>query len=74
MLATMDTKKFVSGGKGKSIQLGEEWLTPNEFEKRSGSKSKKYVESIKCQGHPFKFFVDNGELKWHCRLIFESKF
>ena len=63
MLATMDTSKFVSGSIGKSIQLGEEWLTPNEFEKRSGSRSKKYVESIKCLGHPLQFFVDNGELK-----------
>ena len=63
MLATMDTTKFESGSKGKSIQLGEEWLTPNEFEKRSGSRSKKYVESIQCQGRPLKYFVDNGELK-----------
>ena len=60
--AFMDTKKFVSGGIGKCIQLGEEWLTPNEFEKRSGSRSKKYLNSIKCQGLPLRFFVDNGEL------------
>ena len=60
--AFMDTKKFVSGGIGKCIQLGEEWLTPNEFEKRSGSRSKKYLNSIKCLGLPLRFFVDNGQL------------
>ena len=60
--AFMDTKKFVSGGIGNCIQLGEEWLTPNEFEKRSGSRAKKYLTSIKCLGHPLRFFVDNGEL------------
>ena len=63
LLATMDTTKFVSGSIGKCIELGEKWLTPNEFEKCSGSRSKKYVESIKCQGRPLKFFIDNGELK-----------
>ena len=62
LLATMDTTKFVSGSIGKSIQLGGEWVTPNEFEKRSGSRSKKYVESIQCQGRPLKYFVNNGEL------------
>ena len=38
--AIMDIKKFKSGGIGKCIQLDEEWITPNEFEKRSGSRGK----------------------------------
>ena len=62
LLAIMDTTQFISGSIGKCIKLGEEWLTPNEFEKRSGSRSKKYLISIKCLGRPLKFFVDNGEL------------
>ena len=62
LLAIMDTTQFISGSIGKCIQLGEEWLTPNEFEKRSGSRAKKYLISIKCLGRPLKFFVDNGDL------------
>jgi len=35
--------KYESGSKGKCILLGDEWLTPNEFEDRAGSKAKKYL-------------------------------
>ena len=45
---TFSFPRFVSGGKGECIQLGEEWLTPNKFEIRAGSRSKKYKVSIKC--------------------------
>ena len=45
---TFSFSRFVSGGKGECIQLGEEWLTPNKFEIRAGSRSKKYKASIKC--------------------------
>ena len=38
LLAKMDTSKFSSGSKGKCIQFGEDWLTPNEFQEISGSK------------------------------------
>ena len=54
---------FESGGKGKSILFESEWLTPNDFEIRVGSKAKKYLSSIKCQGKPLRYFVDSGELK-----------
>ena len=29
---------YKSGGTGKCIQFGEEWLTPTAFETKSGSK------------------------------------
>ena len=35
--------KYETGSKGKCINLGNEWLTPNEFEDRAGSKAKKYL-------------------------------
>jgi len=59
----MYTAKYESGSKGKCIQLGDEWLTPNEFEDRAGSKAKKYLSSIKCLGRPLRVFVNSGELK-----------
>ena len=61
--AVMYTAKYESGSKGKCIQLGEEWLTPNEFEDRAGCKAKKYLSSIKCLGRPLRVFVNSGELK-----------
>merc|ERR1711956_40807 len=61
--AVMYTAKYESGSKGKCIQLGDEWLTPNEFEDRAGSKAKKYLSSIKCLGRPLRVFVNSGELK-----------
>lgn len=61
--ALMYTAKYESGSKGKCIQLGDEWLTPNEFEDRAGSKAKKYLSSIKCLGRPLRVFVNSGELK-----------
>ena len=39
--------KYESGRKGKSILVQNKWITPNEFEKLSGSKSKKHLVSIK---------------------------
>ena len=62
LLAIMDTTKFKSGGKGKCIQLGKEWLTPNEFERRSGARARKYKCSIKCLGRPLGYFIENGRL------------
>ena len=46
------------------LELGEEWITPNELERRSGSKSKKYKESIKFRGRPLSsvLFVEDGKL------------
>ena len=46
------------------LELGDEWMTPNELERRSGSKSKKYKESIKFRGRPLSsvLFVEDGKL------------
>ena len=55
--------KYESGSKGKCILLGDEWLTPNEFEEKSGSKAKKYLSSIKCLGRPLRAYVNSGELR-----------
>ena len=54
---------FESGGKGNCILFEDSWITPNDFEIRSGSKAKKYLSSIKCQGKPLRHFVESGELK-----------
>lgn len=61
--AYLYTNKYESGSKGKCIMLGEEWLTPNEFEEKSGSKAKKYLSSIKCLGRPLRAYVNSGELR-----------
>ena len=58
--ALLYTNKYETGSKGKCIQLGDEWLTPNEFEERAGSKAKKYLSSIKCMGRPLRVY---GELR-----------
>ena len=55
--------RFASGGNGECIQLGEEWLTPNKFEIRAGSKAKKYKVSIKCeQGISIGEYIAKGYL------------
>ena len=58
----MYKEKFESGSKGKCILYQLEWLTPNQFEEIAGSKSKKYLSSIKCLGRPLSEFVKSGEL------------
>ena len=61
--------KYESGSKGKCILVSpphtvtEEWMTPNEYEERSGSKSKKYLSSIKYLGQPLRTYVNSGELR-----------
>ena len=62
MTAKMYKDKFESGGKGKCILFQQEWLTPNRFEEMAGSKSRKYLASIKCLGRPLSEFVESGEL------------
>lgn len=62
-VAMLYVGKYETGSKGKCIQLGNEWLTPNEFEDRAGSKAKKYLSSIKCMGRPLRVYVNSGELK-----------
>jgi hypothetical protein len=61
--ALLYANRYESGSKGKCIQLGDEWLTPNEFEDRAGSKAKKYLSSIKCLGRPLRVYVNSGELR-----------
>ena len=63
MAAYLYTSKYESGSKGKCILMGDEWLTPNEFEEKSGSKAKKYLSSIKCLGRPLRSYVNSGELR-----------
>ena len=61
--ALLYVSKYESGSKGKCILVGEEWMTPNEFEEKAGSKAKKYLSSIKCLGRPLRHFVNSGELR-----------
>ena len=63
MSAYLYTSKYESGSKGKCILMDDEWLTPNEFEEKSGSKAKKYLSSIKCLGRPLRAYVNSGELR-----------
>ena len=62
MTAKMYKDKFQSGGKGKCILFQEDWWTPNSFQEYAGSKSRKYLSSIKCLGRPLSEFVESGEL------------
>merc|ERR1719167_1811587 len=55
--------KYESGSKGKCILVGDDWMTPNEYEEKSGSKAKKYLSSIKCLGRPLRAYVNSGELR-----------
>lgn len=61
--ALLYASKYESGSKGKCILSGDEWLTPNEFEEKAGSKAKKYLSSIKCHGRPLRAYVNSGELR-----------
>ena len=44
--------KFKSGGEGKCIFSNDDWYTPNEFEKVSGSRAKKYKVSLFVNNRP----------------------
>ena len=61
-VAIMEISKFVSGGIGECIKFEDEWITPAEFERRAGSRAKKYSVSLKVNGVPLKHYIDNGEL------------
>merc|ERR1719397_738289 len=67
--ALLYVSKYESGSKGKCILVApphsvtDEWMTPNEFEEKSGSKAKKYLSSIKCLGRPLRAYVNSGELR-----------
>jgi len=61
--ALLYVNKYESGSKGKCILVGDDWMTPNEYEEKSGSKAKKYLSSIKCLGRPLRAYVNSGELR-----------
>ena len=60
----LHTDKFKSGNIGECIQTGEEWITPNKFELRAGSKSRKYKTSIRStrQGITLQEYIEKGYL------------
>merc|ERR1719232_365374 len=51
-------RKFESGGQGKCIQHQDDWFTPNEFERFSGSKAKKYKVSLFVEDKPIVKFLE----------------
>ena len=63
LTAKMHKDKFESGSKGKCIVFKKEWITPNSFQEIAGSKSKKYLASIKFLGRPLIEYVQIGELE-----------
>ena len=60
--AILHTELFENGTKGQCIKYGDEWLTPNQFEIRAGSKLNKYKYSIKYQGKPLETYIKSGDL------------
>ena len=63
-MGLLHTDKFKSGNIGECIQTGKEWMTPNKFEVRAGSKSKKYKTSIRStrQGITLQEYIEKGYL------------
>ena len=59
--AVMYVAKYESGGKGKCILLNGEWLTPNVFEKKAGSKARNHKMSIKYDGKPIRDFLTTSD-------------
>ena len=53
---------FHSGGVGKCIEFQNQFLLPNEFELRAGSRAKKYKASIFYQDKPLQKLFDVGLL------------
>ena len=54
---------FHSGFVGKSIEFGNKRMTPSQFEKVSGSKSKKYKRSLKISGETLGKFLERNHVK-----------
>ena len=55
--------KFESGGFGKCINYKDEWYTPNEFEKVSGSRAKKYKVSLYVNDKPIYKLLDARQIR-----------
>ena len=58
-----DLKKFHSGHIGHCIKLNQNWVTPNEFEKAAGSKSKNYKRSLKIEDQPLHKFLKKKNIE-----------
>ena len=58
-----DLKKFHSGHIGHCIKLNQNWVTPNEFEKAAGSKSKNYKRSLKINGETLRKFLERKNIE-----------
>ena len=64
--ALLYTNKYETGSKGTCIQLGDEWLTPNEFQYISGRETAKdWKRSIRHCGKSMKLLLTKGILTTH---------
>ena len=64
--------KFVSGGEGKSIAYAGQWLTPNQFEKEAGSRSKKYKVSLFVNKKPLRKLLEEMNILTRSRSVSSS--
>lgn len=64
--AFMYMSKLYQGSKGRCIELGGKWLTPNEFQAVSGRESAKdWKRSIRHQGRSLKLLLSKNVLDVH---------
>lgn len=64
--AELHKLKFGSGGRGRCIKYGLEWLTPSEFEALCGrASSKDWKRSIRFGGRSIQALIDEGILTPH---------
>jgi len=56
----------IEGGRGRCIQMNDEWFTPSEFESRAGrSSSKDWKRSIHYGGRTLQCLIEDGILEPH---------
>ena len=55
--------RMSSEGKGQCIQVDDVWMTPQDFEKFSGSKAKKYKTSLSINSQPFGEFLEERNIR-----------
>ncbi|XP_055366980.1 uncharacterized protein LOC114860882 [Betta splendens] len=76
--ATLHTKRFASGDRGKSIRTESSWMTPEEFVKQaSGQINACWKKDIVCEGKALGFLLEKT-LKTHsvqcdCHLCFPEE-
>merc|ERR1719495_3051748 len=51
-IGKIDLSKYESGGKGACVLFEDKWVTPNEFERLTGSRAKKYKASLYVNSRP----------------------